>query len=277
MAKPAEKNTAKHHKKSGEDKKIYVFKNADKEGWYESWHEGRNWLNFPHPFRCIVAANPGSGKTNMIKNIIVRSKPHFNRIFLCHFDPDTKEYDDLEHIKLDELPDARSKIFSPKHKTLCIIDDYDFASLNKFQMNNLRSLFKYASTHRGVSFMVACQDFFNLPAIIRRLSNVYFLWSGSKDIDQLMTIGRRIGYTKTEFKEIIDMCQNKFDNICIDFTVDSPCKVRFNAYTPVKSAIDSLKAELAKQAEQEKTNRTIKKENQFYEKKHKRELGYDSN
>lgn len=223
--------------------KIVVFKNLDKDGWYEEWTEDRNLLNFPHPYRCIVSANPGSGKTNLIKNILLRAKPYFQTIFLCHFDDETKEYNDVDVFRLDELPDARSNLFTTKKKQLLIIDDYDFASLNKFQLSNLRSLFKYASTHKGLSIIIATQDFFNLPALIRRLSDVYFIWKGSADIDSLMLIGRRIGFSKPEFKKLMDMCVNKFDNICVDFTIGSPAKIRHNGYTLVKSGTESLVTE----------------------------------
>jgi len=225
-------------------KQVRIFKNQDKEGWYESWEKDRDLLNFPHPFRCILSANPGSGKTNLIKNIILEAKPHFKVIYLCHYDPDTKEYNDLDFIFLDQIPQGKSNLFNPNVKTLVIIDDYDFNSLTKDQLDNLRSLFKYGSTHRGISIVVATQDFFNLPSIIRRLSNVYFIWKGSCDLDSLYQIGRRVGYTKDEFKNLIGLCHDKFDNICIDFTIDSPAKVRFNCYTPIKSELHELKAEL---------------------------------
>jgi len=228
------------------NKQVKVFKNADKEGWYESWDRNRDLLNFPHPFRCILSANPGSGKTNLIKNIILESKPWFKMIYLCHYDPDTKEYQDLDYVFLDDLPNGKSKLFDPKVKTLVIIDDYDFNSLTKDQLDNLRSLFKYGSTHRGISIIIATQDFFNLPPIIRRLANVYFIWKGSGDLDSLYQVGRRIGYTKDEFKTLMNLCKKKFDNVCIDMTVDSPAKVRFNCYTPITSEIDDFKAEVLK-------------------------------
>ena len=239
------------------DNKILVFKNLDKEGWYEHWYNGRNLLNFPHPFRCIVSANPGSGKTNLIKNVIVRAKPHFKVIYLCHFDPETKEYNDVDVFKLEELPDSRSELFTTKKKSLLIIDDYDFASLDRFQLSNLRSLFKYASTHRGLSIIVATQDFFNLPPIIRRLSDVYFIWKGSADIDSLMQVGRRIGFNKSEFKKLMDMCRDKFDNICVDFTVGSPAPLRFNGYTLIKGANESIIAQQAREEDRKEEYEAI--------------------
>lgn len=240
--------------KSNSDNKIFIFKNRDKEGWYESWTNGRNLLNFPHPFRCIVSGNPGSGKTNMIFNIICKSKPKFKKIYLCHFDQNTKEYTDLSTINLPELPDSRSSNFKPKIKSLLIIDDYDFAALSKPQMNNLRSLFKYASTHKGLSIIVATQDFFNLPPIIRRSSNIFFIWKGSSDLDSLFQIGRRLGYTKNDFKVLLDTLRSRFDNLCIDLTVDSPAPVRLNGYTLLKSESRSLKSEFMKQKEEEEKN-----------------------
>lgn len=238
--KQKEEERYKEHRRTRTGK-IIVFKNRDKEGWYESWTQGRDWLNFPHPFRIIVAANPGSGKTNMIKNIIVHARPHFKRIFLCHYDLETKEYDDIDVVKLEMIPHAKSKAFKGSQKNLLIIDDYDFKSLSKEEMNQFRSLFKYASTHRGLSIIVATQDFFNLPPIIRRLSNVYFIWKGSADLDSLYQVGRRIGYTKDEFKELLDLCKDKFDNICIDFTVNTPASVRLNGYTLIKGSPDYLR------------------------------------
>jgi len=222
------------------DNKLIVFKNKDKEGWYEKWDDKRDLLNFPHPWRAIISANPGSGKTNMIKNIILKTKPFFKKIYLCHFDNETKEYDDLDCLKLDDIPDSRSALFKSKQKNLLIIDDYDFGSLNRFQLSDLRSLFKYGSTHKGLSIVVATQDFFALPSIIRRLSNIYFVWKGSCDIDSLYMIGRRIGFKKAEFAELLDLCKCKFDNICIDLTVDTPAPIRLNGYTLVRGVQKEL-------------------------------------
>lgn len=40
--------------------KIIPFKNADKK-WHEKWTEGRDLLDFPHPYRITLTGPPNSG------------------------------------------------------------------------------------------------------------------------------------------------------------------------------------------------------------------------
>lgn len=214
---------------------ISVYKNKDKDGWQENWYQGRNWLNFPFPCRIIISANPGSGKTNMIKNILAKAKPYYQRIFLCHYDIDTSEYDDVKVIKLREIPPAKSEFFESKYKSCLIIDDHEFEYMTKEQRQNLDRLWGYTSTHLGLTCICATQNFFNLPAFLRRMSDVFFIWKGSTDLDSLYAIGRKLGLNKEEFKSIMNRCKGKFDNICFDLTNNSPCRVRLNVYQCVSS------------------------------------------
>jgi hypothetical protein len=220
-------------------KNIIVFPNKDKDGWIEKWDTNRDWLNFPWPSRILISANPGSGKTNMIKNILLKAKPFFNRIFLCHYDEDTEEYDDIECIKLKDIPDAKGKLLknSKKHKSALIIDDHEFQFMDNKSKKNLDRLLGYTSTHLGLTIIIATQNFFNLPTFVRRMSDVFILWKGSSDFDSLYSVGRKMGLSKEEFKSIMNKCQCKYDNIIIDLTANSPCKVRLNGYTPLDTSL----------------------------------------
>ena len=213
-----------------QSKKIRVFKNKDKEGWYEKWTKNRDLMNFPHPFRAIVSAHPGSGKTNMIKNIILAADPHFKRIFLCHYCPETKEYEDLDIIPLDEIPDPNSAFFDPKHKSLLIIDDQEFKFMPKAMQRRMDRLWGYTSTHRGLSICCATQNFTNLPPVVRRMSNIFFIWKGTTDIEDLKLIGRKLGLNKEQTLSLFNNCKSRFDQICFDQTIDSPAPIRFNGY-----------------------------------------------
>ena len=221
---------SKSKSKSKSKNKLIVFKNLDKEGWHESWHEGRDLLNFPFPCRILVSANPNSGKTNMIKNILIKAKPFYKRIYLCHYDLTTKEYDDIDIIKLSSIPNPTEKYFNPKYKSALIIDDMEFKFMNRDQLKRLDRLWGYASTHRGLTLICATQDFYNLPPVIRRMSDVFFIWKGSSDMTSLSSIGRKFGLNKDEFVKIINNCKNKYDQICFDRTSNSPAKYRLNGY-----------------------------------------------
>ena len=65
-------------------KKILVIPNKDKLGWHERWDSKRDMLNFPHPYRFCISSVPNSGKTNLIKNILLRANPSFKKIYLYH-------------------------------------------------------------------------------------------------------------------------------------------------------------------------------------------------
>lgn len=219
--------------------KLVVFKNADKEGWYESWKEKKSKFDFPYPCRIVVSANPGSGKTNLIKNILIRAKPYYKKVFVWHYDPNSKEYEDMDVEMLTKIPNPTDQQFSSKRKTCLIIDDQEFKYLSHEDLRKLDRLFGYTSTHKGLTIIVATQDFFNLPPVIRRMSDVFCIWKGSSDVESLYQIGRKMGISKKDFIKIMDECKTKFDFICFDNTVGSTCPVRKNCVEEIGKPVDA--------------------------------------
>ena len=77
--------------------KIFVIPNEDK-----IWHEKvpDNLCSFPHPFRICFIAPPNSGKSMILKNVLIQCDPPFEKIYLVHNDVETQEYNtiDLEYI-----------------------------------------------------------------------------------------------------------------------------------------------------------------------------------
>ena len=82
--------------------KIIVIPNEDK-----LWHEkpSDDLCSFPHPFRVCFIAPPNSGKSLILKNILLHTSPAFECIYLTHNDLETHEYDtiDLEYLD-DKIP-----------------------------------------------------------------------------------------------------------------------------------------------------------------------------
>ena len=158
----------KKKKKKKEKKlpcKILPIKNADKV-WHEDWNKHDDMLNFPHPFRAVIMARPNTGKTTIMKNIIVRQDPPFRKVYVVHIDGDyTEEYDDIGAEFLDKIPSPHDTIFG-EEKTLVILEDLEFKFMNRQEQRYTDRLYGYVSTHKNVSVMTAVQDGFNLfPAI----------------------------------------------------------------------------------------------------------------
>jgi ABC-type cobalamin/Fe3+-siderophores transport system ATPase subunit len=205
--------------------------NKDKE-FHETWNDRRNPLNFPHPFRMCLLGPPGVGKSTTVKNIILRSKPVFEEVFILHCDPgSTKEYDDIGGIFLDTIPNPES--WEGKVKTLVIIDDMELKSLPKEQMKNLDRLVGYVSTHKNISVCVCSQDPFNVPSIVRRCANIFVLWKG-RDLDSMSATARKSGMPGKEMKTIFSQLMSGHrDSLWIDMTVNSPYPLRRNGFESI--------------------------------------------
>ena len=131
-------------------KTILAIPCADK-GFHEKWTPHRDLLNLPHPWRSLYCGIPNCGKTNMIKNMLIRANPPFEKVIVVHCSPEfTKEYDDLDNTEIiAEIPNPTE--FDGEEKTLVILDDIDLTALSKDQKGNLDRLFGFVSTHMNVS------------------------------------------------------------------------------------------------------------------------------
>ena len=119
---------------------------SDKDGWTEEWYDKRNLLNIPHPFRCYLVGPPSSGKSTLIKNIILRTKPHFKEVLVYHFDPEnSSEWDDIEAKIIDKLPDPKS--LDRDKKRLLIIEDCNLKNSSVEDRATMNRLFGYTSSH----------------------------------------------------------------------------------------------------------------------------------
>jgi len=224
--------THRKHKKKSKDinlpNQIIPIPNADK-NWHESWDSNRNMANFPHPFRMLLLAPPNTGKTTLIKNILIRSKPRFKRIILIHCSGGVShEYDDLDAEIIEQIPAPTE--FDGKDKTLVILEDINLKEMPKEQRMCLDRLMGYVSTHCNVSVCLCNQDFYSAPPICRKLCNVVILGK-VKDRDQLGSIAKKAGCNSDTFKYIMEnLIQKKHDTLCIDMTTDSPYPLRKNLF-----------------------------------------------
>ena len=209
--------------------KIIAFSNRDK-SYHETWYPHRDWLDIPHPFRILLTAKPNGGKTTVILNIILRTalgKTPFEKIIVVHCDPkQTHEYDDMERELRSDIPSPDS--FHPNEKTLCILEDLNYLSMDKQQKGYLERLYGYASTHKNVSCILTAQDPFRIIPTVRRCSNVFVIWNNN-DTDMIRTLARKTGVCGEKLQHVLDaQCNGPHDSLWLDFTPDSPAPYRKN-------------------------------------------------
>lgn len=215
-------------------KEIVVFHNKDKTR-NESWSETKkkNPANFPTPYQALLLAPTNSGKTNIIKNIIMQQKPDFERVMLW-LNEDTNEYDDLidsgaelfhEMPTVDELDRTKKQVL--------IIDDINFKKYNPVELTNL---IRHLSTHHNLSIIVSIHDLKNILPENRRLFSVYLIWR-SIDLISTAMLAQKVGLHSKDFKYIMyksGFIKNRFDFVCIDNTPDTPYPLRIGLFNPLE-------------------------------------------
>lgn len=212
-------------------KKIIALENKDKK-FHEKWYPGRDLLDIPHPFRMLLASKPNCGKTTVIINVIMRAaqgKKPFQRIVVIHCDPeDTKEYEDLDCEMLEKIPDPKE--FLSDMKTLVILEDLNYMSMDKVQLGCLERLFGYVSTHKNISCMATGQDIFRIIPTVRRCTNIFVIWK-SHDTLMIKALANKLNINPDKFAACLEeKCKTLHDSVWIDFTDDTPAPHRKNGY-----------------------------------------------
>ena len=209
---------------------IIPIQSTDKKGWREKWYEGRNLLNLPHSFRLICIGPPDSGKSTLIKNIIIRANKKFDRILLYHFGTGG-EYDDCDVEHIDELDPLAYE--DNDEKCLLIIEDCCFKNCSKEMKQNLNRLFGYTSSHCNLSICLTSQNPYDISAEIRRMANTYAIWR-NPDMNSMNTLASRCGIKKNQMEYIMcDVLKQNHDFLMIDLQFNSPAKYRINGFKPI--------------------------------------------
>lgn len=221
--------------------KLIHIKNKDKV-FHEQWKKGDDMLNFPHPFRILLASGgkPNLRKTNTLKNIVIRQDPPFKKIYLLHCGgKNTKEYDDFNVDLLDAVPEPFDEdLFNPNVKTLLILEDLNFIRFKRQEIVRLDRIYGYTSTHQNVSIMCTAQGFFAIPPLIRKMSNIVIVWR-TADLDSLERIRRRVDMIKDDWVYIMEnFLLEKYDSLWIDNTKNSPYPLRKNGFEIIDIGYD---------------------------------------
>lgn len=207
---------------------------SDKEKWQECWNKpvGRNLLNIPHSWRGLFIGPPSSGKSTLIKNVILRAKPRFQEILVYHFDPENStEWDDVEAKMITVFPDPKG--FDGKKKILLVFEDCNLKNMNNENRAKLNRIFGYTSSHCNLSVAITAQNPYDVEPSIRRMANLIVLWK-NHDIQALKSLASRTGLKASHIEFImIYLLKQPHSSLMIDLQRDSPAPYRIDGYTSV--------------------------------------------
>lgn len=186
---------------------------------------------FPqHPTRLLLVGQSGSGKTNLLLNLVYDILP-WTTIYVYAKDLSEKKYSDLEkacesaskispfhyefHSEAEEIVDVDS--LNPNEKNLIIFDDY---VCDKNSHEKITSLF-IRGRKKNASLIFLTQSFYDTPKIIRLQCNKFCFFRPTDDRE----IGEfyknfTCGMKKNEFMELFyEATDTPFSFFYIDKTV----------------------------------------------------------
>lgn len=184
------------------------------------------------PFRMIVVAPSGSGKTNFILNMLQKfsaGKGTFNTITIITKNKQEPLYEWLEDktkktIKIVEgisnIPKLDS--FNKDDSHIVIFDDMVLEKEQK-QMSE----FYIRGRKKGISVCYLSQSFFKIPKVIRSNCNYFVILklSGKRDLNLILS-EFELGITKQQLIDMYDFAtKEKFNVLLID--VEAPIEKRF--------------------------------------------------
>ncbi len=216
-------------------RRIVPYSNADKTG-YETWAtKGPNpdLLDFPKPFRMCLMAQPNTGKTTIIKNVLAHCYPYFTEIIVVHQDTESGDYDDIGQYEMCSLIPSPEELNERAHAEpgprLIIIEDIPLGSLDASQKLALDRLFGYCSSHMNYSVMLTAQNWTSLHPTVRRMTNIFVL-GNLNDQASMRQLCTRVGCPAKIYALLLGYLKTPHDTMWIDRTIGSPQPYRINGY-----------------------------------------------
>ena len=192
--------------------------------------------HFETPFRSLVVAPSGSGKSNFITNLIslfCKGKGTFDEIYIFCKCKDEALYRFLSDKSkgLIEIHEDLLKLkpineFKPHEQTLLIFDDM----VNDLKKHPIISEYFIRGRKRGCSLMFLSQSYYNTPKIIRQNINycVILKLGGTRDVNSILR-ECSIGLTKEELLYMYkEATREKFDVFIINLDKSGNERYRHN-------------------------------------------------
>ena len=216
------------------------------------WTPDRDLAAFPQAFRIMCLGPPNCGKSTLAKTILSNADPPFDELYIIHEDyqPDgggTTEWDDCDPTEVMGEPPSLAwwdNICSsddpdePPVRRLVVIDDLESTGISKERQRNLATLFRYCSSHHGISLILCFQNMFGLPPLLRKMANIIIAWRPVAK-NEMGLIANRVGLDSKDLDLLFDAANELYpktrnrNSLCFDFTDNTPAPIRVNLSTPV--------------------------------------------
>ena len=212
----------------------------------------KNWPYIPdHPYRILIIGGSGSGKTNVLLNLI-ENQPDIDKIYLYAKDPYEAKYQYLinkrEGVGINHFNDPKAFIeysndmrdvykninyYNPdkENKILIVFDDMITDMINNKKLNSVVTELFIRGRKLNISLVFITQSYFKV-----RLNTTYSLFyneiSNKRELQQI-AINHSSDIKTKDFINIYKKCNGKpYAFLAIDTTLatDNPLRLRKNLF-----------------------------------------------
>lgn len=190
------------------------------------------------PFRALIVGASGSGKTQLVFEIIKRMKGTFNKIILCvknkseplyEWLADSLSKDQLEIYEgADNVPDVDNyETKDDPDGPLQILAIFDDLVLDKNQGNITQFFIRGRKISGGISSCYLTQSYYQTPKVIRLNCNYIFIKKLSSERDLSLILSEvSLGISKPRLMEIYKKAtEGRLNFLMVD--IDAPAEKRF--------------------------------------------------
>ena len=208
----------------------------------------KNWPYIPdHPYRILIIEGPGSGKTNLLLNLI-ENQPDIDKIYLYAKDPYESKYQYLiskrEGVSINHFNDPKAFIkysndmhvyknideYNPdkENKILIVFDDMIADMIHNKKLNSIVTALFITGRKLNISVFIT-QSYFKVPKDVR-LNTTHFLISkipNKRELQQIV-INHSSDISTKDFENIYKKCvAEPYSFFVNDTTLSSSDPLRF--------------------------------------------------
>ena len=164
-----------------------LFINLDKDRWQNTIDYEDETTNIRQGSRYIICGTPNSGKTSLLKKMLINSES-FDKIYIMHYEG-SREFECLNYNYIEnfsELSNIDLKNEALTKKILIIIEDVN--KINNKDYLHLEPILSYYCSHLGITLIMLSQTPYMLDINLRRKIDVYLLFGGGCDVSFLNSL-----------------------------------------------------------------------------------------